>query len=144
MSRPHYLLGRLVAALEHANVLVSPRSVELAPQQPAVHIAPAIARLASTGRSDLVADIMAELPPDALTTTPLTAEGDYWLGYYHQRAEIRRGAAPGPGIPARAEPELDTRYEFRIDTDLKAWIKQNGGDKLIRALLRAARERHAS
>jgi len=67
------------------------------------------------------------------------AQSDFWLGYYHQRAEFRAGRLPA--LP-ETEPDLDTRYEMRMDADLKAWTKANGGDKLIRALLRTARERH--
>lgn len=142
MTTTAYLLGRLLAALESSGVL-PPRGVELAAGNPVLTVAPAITQLHAKDRGDDISDIMAALPPDSLTATPLTAveESDYWLGYYHQRAAIARGELPTAGTPAPAEPDLDARYEFRINSDLKAWVKANGGDKLVRALIRAAYER---
>ncbi len=80
---------------------------------------------------------MAELSSDAFDRQLTDEESsDFALGYYHQRAQFSAGRLPA--LP-EAEPDLDMRYELRMDADLKDWTKRNGGDKLIRALLRRAR-----
>jgi hypothetical protein len=78
---------------------------------------------------------------DGGTTCGLNADwrADFPLGYYHQRAALRAGRLPQ--LP-ETEPDLEVHYELRMDADLKSWIKANGGDKLVRALLRDARTRH--
>jgi hypothetical protein len=38
------------------------------------------------------------------------------------------------------EPPADDRLNIRIDTDLKEWVLANGGSRLIRDLLRQARD----
>lgn len=50
-----------------------------------------------------------------------------------------KGDRPALGV-AFDEPPLTERYDMRIDATLKAWIKANGGDKMVRSLLRAAME----
>lgn len=138
-----YLLGRLLATLEHLKAIEHPhRMYELASIEPVLLAAP-LNRVTATGDErthDILMPVVAELPPDAFSGT-LNAEQQsaFGLGYYHQRAEFRAGLLPK--LPEK-EPDLDDRYELRMSTDLKAWTKANGGDKLIRALLRAARERH--
>lgn len=141
MTNTPYLLGRLAAALERLGVL-TPNALYMAYEQPA-QLSPLIARAIEKGADAeaLLLPLIAQIPSDPnpfeqkLTSEQQSAFG---LGYYHQRAAFRAGVLPT--LP-ESEPELDARYEFRIDPDLKAWVKSNGGDKLIRALLRSARER---
>lgn len=138
--RTAYHLGRLLAALAHTGAAEHPhRLYELASEAPSYLAAP-LAKATQDGHQDILLPIVAELPPDAFSST-LNAEqqSDFALGYYHQRAEFRAGRLPK--LP-EDEPDLDSRYELRIDADLKAWIKANGGDKLVRTLLREARARH--
>lgn len=143
MVRTGYLLGRLLAALEHLKAVDNiHRLYEQASITPSYLTHPLNQATANGGERahDILMPIVAQLPPDAFQG-PLTAEhqADFSLGYYHQRAEFCAGRLPK--LPEN-EPDLDSRYEFRIDADLKAWVKANGGDKLIRALLREARDRH--
>ena len=45
-----------------------------------------------------------------------------------------------PHYSGPREPALTERLEIRIDADLKAWVKANGGDRMIRDVLRALKE----
>ncbi len=132
-----YQLGRLLAALEHLKATDNPRRLyELASIDP-IHLAIPLSNATAAGGEDILLPIVSELPPDAFSgTLNDTAQSEFALGYYHQRAAFRAGRLPR--LP-ESEPDLNNRYEFRIDADLKAWIKAHGGDKLIRALLRQAR-----
>lgn len=140
-TRTAYHLGRLLAALEHLQATPQPRQLYVQASSSPAAMQQSIVRASATeAGTDLLTPIMADLPADAFAR-PLTDEeaSDFGLGYYHQRAAFRAGRLPK--LPD-AEPELDARYELRIDADLKVWVKANGGDKLIRALLRDARARH--
>lgn len=138
MARTAYQLGRLLAALEHLKATKQPRQLYVqASANPAAMQAAIVCASQQEDGADLITPIMAQLPADAFDR-PLSDEesGEFALGYYHQRAEFRAGRLPT--LP-EIEPDLDTRYELRMDADLKAWTKEHGGDKLIRALLRTAR-----
>lgn len=140
MTRAAYQLGRLLAALEHLKATSQPRQLYVqASSHPAV-LAPVLAKATSAGGVDILTPIVGQLPENAFSgELSNEQQSEFALGYYHQRADFRKGLLPT--LP-ETEPDLDTRYEFRVDTDLKAWVKSNGGDKLIRALLRSAREQH--
>ena len=45
-----------------------------------------------------------------------------------------------PHYSSQREPALTERYDMRMDADLKAWIKANGGDRMIRDVLRALKD----
>jgi hypothetical protein len=142
-TRTGYHLGRLLAALDRLGVVPNvERMYEKASIVPS-HLTPLLMQATKNGGEEareLLLPIMAELPADAFEgSLIMSQQGDFSLGYYHQRAEFRAGRLPKL---LDAEPELDSRYELRMDADLKAWVKANGGDKLIRALLRDARARH--
>lgn len=138
MTRTAYQLGRLLAALEHVGATSQPRQLYVQASSHPAALAPVLAKATSGGGADILTPIVAQLPENAFSGELSDAEqSEFALGYYHQRADFRKGLLPA--LPD-AEPDLDTRYEFRIDADLKAWVKANGGDKLIRALLRSARE----
>lgn len=135
-----YQFGRLLAALEHLGATDQPRRLYVLASTAPAAMQPAIARASAqeTG-ADLLTPIMAELPPDAFSRQLSDEESsDFALGYYHQRAEFRAGRLPA--LPDK-EPDLEERWEIRIEPDLKRWAIEHGGGKLIRALLRAARER---
>ena len=38
--------------------------------------------------------------------------------------------------------KLDERYELRMEAELKRWIKANGGDRLVRRVMRAHKASH--
>lgn len=143
--RTGYLLGRLLAALEHLGTVERPsRLYEQASITPSYLIHP-LSQATATGSErayDILTPIVGQLPADAFSGS-LNAEhqGDFGLGYYHQRAELRAGVLPK--LP-ESEPPADERIELRLDRDLKEWTLANGGGKLIRALLRSARERQES
>ncbi len=140
MARTAYQLGRLLSALEHLKATNQPRQLYVQASSHPEALAPILARATASGGEDILTPIVAQLPPDALSGELSNEDqSEFALGYYHQRADFRKGLLPS--LP-ETEPDLDTRYEFRIDADLKSWVKANGGDKLIRALLRSARERH--
>lgn len=108
-----------------------------------VALVPLLTRATAGGtdeQRDILLPIMAELSP-AIFARSLTVEqqGDFAIGYYHQRGAFRRGLLPALD---QDEPPADERYELRMDADLKAWTKAHGGDKLIRALLRQVRADH--
>lgn len=135
-----YQLGRLLAALEHLKAPDRPHQLYTQASSHPAALAPVLARATASGGEDILMPIVAQLPPDAFTGELSDQESsEFALGYYHQRADFRAGLLPS--LP-EDEPDLDTRYELRMDADLKMWTKANGGDKLIRALLRSARERH--
>lgn len=140
MPRTAYQLGRLLAALEHLKATNQPRQLYVQASSHPAALAPVLARATASGGAEILTPIVAQLPESAFSGELSDEESsDFALGYYHQRAEFRAGRLPT--LP-ETEPDLDARYEFRIDADLKAWVKANGGDKLIRALLREARSRH--
>ena len=37
---------------------------------------------------------------------------------------------------------LDDRYELRMESELKRWIKQHGGDRFVRRVMRAQKASH--
>lgn len=140
MSKTGYQLGRLLAALEHLEATTQPRQLYVQASSHPAALVPVLARATASGGMDILTPIVSQLPTDAFSGELSNEEAsDFALGYYHQRADFRKGLLPT--LP-ETEPDLDTRYEFRVDADLKAWVKSNGGDKLIRALLRSAREQH--
>lgn len=138
MQTTAYQLGRLLAALEHLKATKQSRQLYVQASSSPAAMQAAIARASATeAGAELLTPIMAALPVDAFAR-PLTEEeaSEFGLGYYHQRAAFRAGRLP---VLPDNEPELEVRYELRIDPDLKAWVKANGGDRLVRALLREAR-----
>lgn len=138
--RTGYYLGRLLAALERLGVIDNPhRLYELASTTPAYLVAPLNKATADDSSEDILLPIMTQLPSDAFSgALNAEAQSEFALGYYHQRADFRAGLLPT--LPEE-EPAADERWEIRIDADLKQWAMDNGGSKLVRALLRAARER---
>ncbi len=138
MPRTAYQLGRLLAALDHLGATDQPRRLYVqASTHPAAMQAAIVRASQQESGAELLTPIMAELSSDAFDRQLTDEESsDFALGYYHQRAQFSAGSRPA--LP-EAEPDLDMRYELRMDADLKDWTKRNGGDKLIRALLRRAR-----
>lgn len=136
--RKAYQLGRLLAALDHVGATNDvQRLYELASTEPSQMVA-VLGRATTKNEQaqNVLTPILAELEPSAFDDTLGNEEqSEFALGYYHQRAEFRRGNLPQLTMD---EPALTERYEFRIDADLKAWVRAHGGDKLVRSLLREA------
>ena len=138
--RTAYQLGRLLAALEHLKATPHPRQLYVQASSHPAALVPVLARATASGGADILTPIVAQLPDSAFSSELSNEESsDFALGYYHQRGQFRKGLLPV--LPDR-EPSLDVRYELRMDAELRDWTKANGGDKLIRALLRAARDQH--
>lgn len=137
--RTGYELGRLLAALEYLNATAQPHQLYVQASVRPAAMLPAISKATAAGGGDVLTPIVSQLPATAFDgELSDEAASDFALGYYHQRAAFRRGLLPE--LP-ESEPDLDARYELRMDAELKAWVKANGGDKLIRALLREARNK---
>lgn len=141
MTRPNaYYLGGLLAALEHLTMVDRPQHLyELASIDPSHLIAPLNRATAQGGTviDTILAPIVAQIEH---FDGPLSAEdaSAFGLGYYHQRARFRLGTLPIDSD----EPPADERWGIRIEGDLKQWALDHGGSKLVRALLREARDRH--
>ncbi len=137
-----YILGRLFALLALHEAL--PQPVEQLYQQasttPPQVIPKALATLIESGKEELLFPLMKPLPLDAFDG-PLNRreQGAFAMGYTHERA----------GYPLSAleeeseEEELTERYEFRLDPQLKEWLKLQGGGTFIRSVLRNERARLA-
>ena len=135
-----YILGRLFAFLATHEVL--PQPVEQLYQQasttPPQVIPKALAALIESGKEELLFPLMKQLPLDAFDG-PLNRreQGAFALGYMHERAGYAIPSSDDEG----EEDGLTDRYEFRLDPQLKEWIKLQGGGTVIRALLRNERAR---
>lgn len=85
-----YRLGQLLARLARAGAVRSAeRAYEQAVLRPAAMV-PWIAEAQRKGKGLLIAQVMERLPADALAgsrTLTVEEQGDFALGYYHERAE---------------------------------------------------------
>jgi hypothetical protein len=96
----------------------------------------------ASGKEEILFPLLKRLPPDAFDG-PLNRreQGAFALGYAHERT--------GYAIPSLEEEhddegqDLIERYEFRLDPQLKEWIKIQGGGSFIRATLRNERVKAA-
>jgi hypothetical protein len=139
-----YLLGRLFALLATNQALEQP--VEHLYQQASTappHVLPkALATMIATGKEELLFPLLRQLPLDAFDG-PLNRreQGAFALGYAHERMGY-----PMPSQEEEHDDEeqgLTERYEFRLDPQLKEWIKMQGGGSFIRATLRNERIKSA-
>jgi hypothetical protein len=135
-----YLLGRLFAFLATQEVFEQP--VEQLYQQASVappQVFPkALAAMITTGKEELLFPLLKQLPLDAFDG-PLNRreQGAFALGYAHERT-----GCPMPSLEEEHDDEeqgLTERYEFRLDPQLKEWVKTQGGGSFIRAILRNER-----
>ena len=135
-----YFLGRLFAllakheALEHSPEQLYRQASTVPPQV----IPPALATMIAAGKEEALFPLMRYLPLDAFDG-PLNRreQGAFALGYLHEQSghPIAREEEEHDS----EEQELTERYEFRVDAQLKEWIKANGGGTFIRTLLRTQR-----
>lgn len=135
-----YYLGRLFALLAMQGVLEQPAEqiYQQASTTPPQVIPKAIATMIAAGKEEVLFSIMQHLPLDAFDG-PLNRreQGAFALGYTHERS--------GYNLPLVEDEhdsegqELTERYEFRVDPQLKEWIKTSGGGTFIRAILRSER-----
>jgi hypothetical protein len=139
-----YFLGRLFAFLAQQSMLEQPP--EQCYQQACTHppqvIPQALATVIAAGKEEALFPLMKHLPLDAFDG-PLNRreQGAFALGYTHERTGISF-----PSAEAEQEEdgqELTERYEFRVDPQLKEWIKREGGGPFIRTLLRNERIKQA-
>jgi len=92
----------------------------------------------ASGKEELLFPLLRQLPLDAFDG-PLNRreQGAFALGYAHERMGY-----PMPSQDEEHDDEeqgLTERYEFRLDPQLKEWIKTQGGGSFIRATLRNER-----
>ena len=137
-----YFLGRLFAFLARQGALEqSPeqcyRQASMSPPQV---IPKALAAVIEAGQEESLFPLMKHLPLDAFDGSLNRREqGAFALGYAHERT--------GSAIPSVEDEqdeegqELTERYEFRVDPQLKEWLKLQGGGSFIRTLLRTERAR---
>ncbi|HLG75972.1 MAG TPA: hypothetical protein VKX46_06130 [Ktedonobacteraceae bacterium] len=137
-----YLLGRLFALLAMQGVLeeAPERLFRLASTAPPQVLPKALAALIESGKEEVLYPLLGRLPLDAFDG-PLNRreQGAFALGYAHERS-----GQPMPLVEEEhdgEEQDLTDRYEFRVDAQLKDWIKSNGGGSFIRDILRAERAR---
>lgn len=126
MGNQAYLLGRLLAALE-AQSAIKPDRFD-------GKVAPLIAAIRKTSNKAAVAPIMEELAGDFPEKLSAEEESDFWLGYYHQRKELRESGRVTAHRPHDDGP-LNQSLLVRIDAYLKEWTLANGGSELVRSLL---------
>jgi hypothetical protein len=145
MSQPRgYYLGRLLALLATLGALEQPAEdcYLQACTNPVQLIHQALAAAIAAGKEEALFPLMMRLPLEAFDG-PLNRreQGAFALGYTHERAGF-----PAPSIEEEQDEdgaELTERYEFRVDPQLKEWIKREGGGSFLRTLLRNERRGHA-
>ncbi len=137
-----YLLGRLFALLAREGALEQPAETlyQQASTTPPQVLPMALARLVGAGKEELLYPLMKQLPLDAFDG-PLNRreQGAFAMGYAHERSGYL--VATVQEEHEEDEQELTERYEFRVDPQLKEWIKARGGGPFIRAALREERSR---
>jgi CRISPR-associated protein (Cas_Csd1) len=139
-----YLLGRLFALLASQGVLEqTPEQLyELASTAPPQVLPKALAILIGSGKEQILFPLMKQLPLEAFDG-PLNRreQGAFAIGYAHERSGYAVPQAEDEGD--EEGQDLTERYEFRVDPQLKEWIKMSGGGAFIRSLLRAERTKSA-
>lgn len=135
-----YLLGRLFAflAIQEALEGAPEQLYPLASTAPPQVLPKALATAIEAGKEEALFPLMKLLPLDAFDG-PLNRreQGAFAIGYAHERAGYLVPLLDEEGDDV--EQELTERYEFRVEPQLKEWIKTNGGGAFIRAVLRAER-----
>ena len=135
-----YFLGRLFALLAAQGALeqAPERLYHQASATPPQVIPKALATLIEAGKEEVLRPLMKQLPLDAFDG-PLNRreQGAFALGYIHERSGYLMSGVEEERD--EEEQDLTERYEFRVDSVLKEWIKQSGGGPFIRSLLRSER-----
>ncbi len=138
-----YLLGRLFAHLASQGVLEQPpeQLYQQASTAPPQVLPKALATLIAEGKEDTIFPLMKLLPLDAFDGGLNRREqGAFAIGYAHERSGYALTAMDEEYDDE--EQELIERYEFRIDPQLKEWIKTRGGGRFVRNLLRTERAKN--
>lgn len=140
MATQAYTIGQIMAVLERAGTATeqSVRQVSTVPAtlNTLLALAPSRVKGRLGERLEDLIDAIATVP-----TGPFVAaqQGDYWLGYHHERARMRGGRPPAPKSERAAT--LTARMEVLMTPDLKEWAIAHGGSELLRSLLQAERDR---
>ena len=138
-----YILGRLFAFLAQHEALEQPpeQLYQQASATPPQVIPQALTTMIKAGKEQLLFPLMKQLPLDAFDG-PLNRreQGAFAMGYTHERAGY---LVASPEEDDEEEQELTERYEFRLDPQLKEWIKLHGGGTFVRTILRNERTRLA-
>jgi hypothetical protein len=96
----------------------------------------------AAGKEEILFPLLRQLPLDAFDGSLNRREqGAFALGYAHERTGY-----PMPSLEEEHDDEeqgLTERYEFRLDPQLKEWVKMQGGGSFIRATLRNERIKSA-
>jgi hypothetical protein len=137
-----YLLGRLFAFLALHEALPQPAEqlYQQASTTPPQVIPKALATAIESGKEELLFPLMKLLPLDAFDG-PLNRreQGAFAIGYTHERTGFSLALLEDES--EEEAQELTERYEFRLDLQLKEWIKLQGGGTFIRSVLRNERTR---
>lgn len=115
-----YTLGRLLAALDRLGVVRdAERAYSLVTLDPA-RLGEMLTRATTQGEAarDYLMPIVAALPADGAWAGPLTDEelSSFALGYYRQRADIRKGIPPGMGDDEMTVPQAAAYLGLRRET----------------------------
>jgi hypothetical protein len=140
MTDTAYTLGQLAAVLARADAFRDEhRAIEIATLTPARILQPALVEATRKGLTPTlkarIEAIMATL--DAMPTRALNVheQGNFQLGYYHERARLRGGRPP----KQQSDATLTARMEVLMEPALKEWTMAHGGGEFVRALLERAR-----
>jgi hypothetical protein len=140
-----YLMGRLLAALEHLTELSAP--IDETYQRASVgagYLTQILPRaLQKPGVREALAPILAELP-EVMPRGAWTAEqqGEFAIGYYHQRGQLAKGGAISADQKVKGRPAYPPGIEVRrmavplTDTEWD-WVKKHLGPEERRARLLA-------
>lgn len=140
-----YVIGRIFAKLETSGVFRPDdehRQYELVSRDPAHHLPPLIRRLIESGKGDSITALMAQLPPEPFPAqVPEVAQGDFGLGYYHQKGEDRpnRGNDGRPRVYDEPRAVVYLRLPARLVAALDQAVGEGGNrTRYVERLLRKA------
>lgn len=128
---PAYLMGRLLAALESLDALpTTPERAYIKAQEPGwmEQILPRV--IAKERNREALAPLLEVLPAFPKRPFRPEADGQFALGYYHQRAALRYGGSISPDEKRAGRPGLPPGIEMqRVPVPLSAeewdWVKAN-------------------
>lgn len=93
MPTQAYIMGQILARIEHAGVHVSYQQHFLAAQSPAQIFPPLISALVQLGKRDAILDLMEHILAQTAfpRTQTMQEQTDFELGYAHERSAQKKG-----------------------------------------------------